>query len=131
MIACPFSNRAVLMSSRLVPDGTENLFPKNPDGSRATDFEWDQAKTWAQMEDVLAKGKVKSIGISNAGVPILEHLSKTWKVVPAVNQVELHPYNPEHELKKYCDSKGIILEAYSPLGSTGKFEFPSQPSLYV
>jgi len=71
------------------------------------------------MEAVLAKGKVKAIGISNAGIPILEHLSKTWKVVPAVNQIENHPYNPEHELKKYCDEKGILVQAYSPLGSTG------------
>ena len=33
-------------------------------------------------------------------------------------QIELHPYNPEHELKKYCESEGILLQAYSPLGST-------------
>jgi diketogulonate reductase-like aldo/keto reductase len=39
------------------------------------------------MEDVLAKGKVKAIGVSNWSVPYLEELSKTWKVVPAVNQV--------------------------------------------
>ena len=39
------------------------------------------------MEAVLASGKVKAIGVSNCGVPILEKLSKTWKVVPAVNQV--------------------------------------------
>jgi glycerol 2-dehydrogenase (NADP+) len=72
------------------------------------------------MEDILASGKARAIGISNAGIPILEHLSKTWKVVPAVNQIENHPYNPEHELKKYCDEKGILIQAYSPLGSTGK-----------
>ena len=35
-------------------------------------------------------------------------------------QIELHPYNPEHELKKYCESEGILLQAYSPLGSTRK-----------
>ncbi len=39
------------------------------------------------MEAVLAKGKVKAIGVSNFGVPLLEKLSKFWKVVPAVNQV--------------------------------------------
>jgi predicted oxidoreductase len=51
------------------------------------DRSWDQAETWRQMEDVLAKGKVKAIGVSNWSVPYLEELSKTWKVVPAVNQV--------------------------------------------
>lgn len=75
------------------------------------------------MEDILASGKAKAIGISNAGIPILEHLSKTWKVVPAVNQIENHPYNPEHELKKYCEDKGILIQAYSPLGSTGEPTF--------
>lgn len=104
---------------RTVQNGTSELFPTKPDGSRNIDWDWDQAKTWKQMEDILAKGKARAIGISNAGIPILEHLSKTWKVVPAVNQIENHPYNPEHELKKYCDEKGIVIQAYSPLGSTG------------
>jgi glycerol 2-dehydrogenase (NADP+) len=61
--------------------------PVKEDGSRNIDTEWDQAKTWAQMEDVLAKGKVKAIGVSNVSEILLEQLSKTWKVVPAVNQV--------------------------------------------
>jgi glycerol 2-dehydrogenase (NADP+) len=103
---------------RLVANETSALFPVNPDGSRAVDRQWDQAETWRQMEAVLAKGKVRAIGVSNWSVPYLEKLSQTWKVVPAVNQVELHPMNPQHELKKYCDDKGILLEAYCPLGST-------------
>lgn len=114
----PKSRRA-LTRSRLAPNGTHDLFPVKEDGSRNIDWDWDQQKTWAQMEDVLAKGKAKAIGISNAGIPVIEHLAKTWKVVPAVNQIENHPYNPEHELKKYCDDKGILIQAYSPLGSTG------------
>ncbi|ODN81754.1 hypothetical protein L202_02139 [Cryptococcus amylolentus CBS 6039] len=103
---------------RLEPNGTHPLFPVKPDGSRSLDWDWDQSKTWAQMEDVLKKGKVKAIGVSNAGIPIVEHIIKTGTVVPAVNQVELHPYNPQHELLKYSKEKGILLEAYSPLGST-------------
>ncbi|WRT67888.1 uncharacterized protein IL334_004862 [Kwoniella shivajii] len=103
---------------RLAPNGTHKLFPVKEDGSRNIDWEWDQAKTWEQMEAVLAKGKVKAIGISNCGIPIIEHLLKTAKVTPAANQIELHPYNPEHELIKYCQDKGILVQAYSPLGST-------------
>ncbi len=75
--------------SRLVANETSALFPVNPDGSRAVDRSWDQAETWRQMEAVLAKGKVRAIGVSNWSIPYLEKLSKTWKVVPAVNQVGL------------------------------------------
>jgi glycerol 2-dehydrogenase (NADP+) len=104
--------------SRLIPDGKGTNVPLNPDGSRAVDHDWDQAETWKGMEACLASGKVKAIGVSNFSQHLLEKLSKTWKVVPAVNQVELHPYCPQHELKAWCESKGILLEAYSPLGST-------------
>jgi glycerol 2-dehydrogenase (NADP+) len=76
-----------LTTSRLIPNGTSPVMPLKEDGTRNIDTEWDQAKTWAQMEDVLAKGKVKAIGVSNVSEILLEELSKTWKVVPAVNQV--------------------------------------------
>ena len=72
------------------------------------------------MEDILASGKVKAIGVCNWSIPYLEKLQKTWKVVPAINQVENHPYLPQHDLKHYCDKLGIVLEAYSPLGSQGE-----------
>ncbi|RSH90378.1 hypothetical protein EHS25_000983 [Saitozyma podzolica] len=103
---------------RLVPNDSHALLPVNPDGSRSVDREWDQRETWRQMEEVYKSGKVKAIGVSNWSIPYLEHLKQTWKVVPAVNQVELHPYCPQHELKEYCEKLGILLEAYCPLGST-------------
>ena len=96
------------------------LLPVNPDGTRSIDKSWDQSKTWSQMEKVYASGKVKSIGVSNWSIPYLEDLKKTWKVVPAVNQIELHPFCPQHALKEWCDKEGILLEAYCPLGSTSK-----------
>ncbi|UNI15669.1 Glycerol 2-dehydrogenase (NADP(+)) [Purpureocillium takamizusanense] len=104
---------------RLIPNETSDLLPTNPDGTRSIDSSWNQQDTWKQMEAVYQSGKVKAIGVSNWSVPYLEHLQKTWTVVPAVNQVELHPYNPQHKLKEWCDKHGIILEAYCPLGSTG------------
>ncbi|KAL1962695.1 hypothetical protein VTN77DRAFT_9239 [Rasamsonia byssochlamydoides] len=103
---------------RLVPNETSALFPTNPDGTRAVDRSWNQQDTWRQMEELYKAGKVKAIGVSNFSIPYLEHLEKTWTVVPAVNQVELHPYCPQHKLKKWCEDKGIVLEAYCPLGST-------------
>ncbi|KAI1072950.1 hypothetical protein LB507_008991 [Fusarium sp. FIESC RH6] len=105
---------------RLVPNESSELLPVNPDGTRSVDRSWDQSETWRQMEEVYKSGKVKAIGVANWSIPYLEELRKKWTVVPAVNQVELHPLLPQHELKKYCEKQGILLEAYSPLGSTGK-----------
>ncbi|KAG8761163.1 hypothetical protein FRC12_009443 [Ceratobasidium sp. 428] len=60
------------------------------------------------------KDKVKAIGVSNFSVEFLERLLKEAKVVPAVNQIELHP---QTDVVEFCRSKGIVLTAYSPLGS--------------
>ncbi|KAJ5833298.1 hypothetical protein N7474_001609 [Penicillium riverlandense] len=103
---------------RLVANETSQLFPTNPDGTRSVDRSWDQHETWKQMEQVYRSGKVKAIGVSNFSIPYLEDLEKTWEVVPAVNQVELHPYCPQHALKEWCEKRDILLEAYCPLGST-------------
>ncbi|CAI7614513.1 unnamed protein product [Penicillium manginii] len=104
---------------RLVPNKSSALLPVNPDGTRSVDRSWDQNETWRQMEEVYKAGKVKAIGVANWSIPYLEELKKKWTVVPAVNQVELHPFLPQHALKDWCDKHGILLEAYSPLGSEG------------
>ncbi|EPT03648.1 hypothetical protein FOMPIDRAFT_86917 [Fomitopsis schrenkii] len=73
-------------------------------------------ETWAQMEELYKNGKAKNIGVSNFSVKNLEKLLQTVKVTPAVNQVELHPYLAQPELKEYCDAKGILITAYTPTG---------------
>lgn len=103
----------------LNPNGNHPLFPALPDGTRDVDTEWTIAQTWAQLEAVLASGKVRAIGVSNCSELKLNEILPTAKVIPAVNQVELHPYNPQLKLVEFCKSKGIKIEAYSPLGSTG------------
>ncbi|KAI7465255.1 Aldo/keto reductase [Hortaea werneckii] len=115
---------------RLVPNETHPLLPTNPDGSRAVDRSWDMSKTWLQMEEVYKTGKARAIGVANWSVLYLEALSKSWNIVPAVNQVELHPFLPQHELKRWCKEKGILLEAYSPLGSSGA-PLQSDPAIQV
>lgn len=75
------------------------------------------SKTFEAMLKLRDKGLVKSIGVSNFGVSKLEQLIAESSIVPVVNQVELHPYNPQNELLNYCHGKGIHLTAYSPLGS--------------
>ncbi|KAI0692897.1 Aldo/keto reductase [Cytidiella melzeri] len=102
----------------LNPRGNHSHFPTKEDGSRDVVTDWPISKTWEQMEAVLAKGKTKAIGVSNFSEKILEQLLPTAKVVPAVDQIELHLYNPQHDLISYLKSKGIVPQAYSPLGST-------------
>ena len=58
------------------------------------------------MEEVVAKGLSRAIGISNFTISKTEHLLQTAKIVPAVNQVECHPCFQQQKLKEYCDSKG-------------------------
>lgn len=74
-------------------------------------------KTYAAMEALLKTKKVRAIGVSNFNIPHLETLLKDCSVVPAVNQIEKHPYLQQTELAAFCKSKGILLEAYSPLGN--------------
>ncbi|GAA5865253.1 hypothetical protein JCM8547_008331 [Rhodosporidiobolus lusitaniae] len=79
---------------RLVSNESSRLFPVNANGTRAVDRQWTMSKTWAAMERVYRSGKVKAIGVCNWSIPYLEKLERTWTIVPAVNQAELHPYNP-------------------------------------
>ena len=103
----------------------------NPDGTRSVDRDWDQSETLRQIEEVYKSGKVKAIGVANWSIPYLEKLSKTWKVVPAVNQVELHPFLPQHKLREYCAKHDILLEAYSPLGSAGEWKICHDEHIYL
>ena len=76
-----------------------------------------RAETWRAMEDAVYSGRCRSIGVSNFTVKHLESLRRTARIwPPAVNQVELHPYNPQTELAQYCRKEGIVLEAYASLG---------------
>lgn len=72
-------------------------------------------KKWAQMEEVAASGKAKSIGVSNFLRPHLDAVLKTAKVRPAINQIELHPYLQHGDLLAYHKSKDIKVAAYGPL----------------
>lgn len=84
-------------------------------------------ETWAEMVKIYEdthKGKVRAIGVSNFGVPILASLLNTTKVVPAVNQVELHPCLPSLNLRKFSAENGIVITAYSPFGQPT----PDRPS---
>ena len=101
------------------PNGNHPLFPKLPDGSRDLDLEWRHTETWKAMEKLPASGKVKAIGVCNYSVRFLKELLATAKIVPAVNQIESHPYLPQEDIVEFSQGKGIVVTAYSPLGGNG------------
>jgi diketogulonate reductase-like aldo/keto reductase len=69
------------------------------------------------MEALLATGKTRAIGVCNFNQAKLADLLTKTSVVPAVNQIEAHPYLQQPELLKYCREHGILVQAYSPLGN--------------
>ncbi|KAH7580574.1 Glycerol 2-dehydrogenase (NADP(+)) [Nakaseomyces glabratus] len=110
----------VALKTDLIKDGNLLQIPEREDGSRDVDLEdWNFVKTWELMQE-LPKEKARAIGVSNFSINNLKELlnSKGNKVVPAANQIEIHPLLPQDELINFCKEKGIVLEAYSPLGST-------------
>ena len=72
-------------------------------------------KTWKIMEEIYKSGRAKAIGVSNFLVHQLEDILGDCQIVPAVNQVEFHPYLLQPELLKFCQNKNIQLEAWAPL----------------
>ena len=74
-------------------------------------------QAWLGLQDALKSGKVKAIGVSNWAPRHIEHLlaNEAVDTVPAVNQVEFHPWNQQREIVTYCREKGIVVTAYSPL----------------
>lgn len=70
---------------------------------------------WRALEKIYQSGRARSIGVSNFGIHELEALKKMGGLMPMVNQVELSPFLNRQKLVEYCQSHGIIVEAYSPL----------------
>lgn len=79
-------------------------------------------ETWEAMQQCAKAGLTKNVGVSNFSVSKLEDLMSKSDAVPAVNQVESHPFLPQEELFEFCKGNRIQLVAYSPLGSGARPE---------
>jgi len=73
--------------------------------------------TWRAMEKLYNEGLIRAIGVSNFMPYHLLELSKNSSVIPAVNQLESHPFLKQQEAEDYCKEQGILVEAWSPLMS--------------
>ena len=72
-------------------------------------------ETWQALEELHADGRARAVGVCNFEVAHLERLLGETEVVPAVNQIELHPRLPQPELREFHAEHGILTEAWSPL----------------
>ncbi len=71
--------------------------------------------TWRALEQLYRDGKTKAIGVSNFHIPHLTRILEEGTIVPAVNQIELHPFLSQEAIRAFCQKNGIIVEAWSPL----------------
>ena len=74
-------------------------------------------ETWRAMEACVAQGLVRNLGVCNFSVKKLDALRQQAAIKPVMNQIELHPYLQQTAMLEYCRQHGILLTAYSPLGS--------------
>jgi 2,5-diketo-D-gluconate reductase A len=74
------------------------------------------AESWRAMVRLREEGRVRSIGVSNFTEQFLTRVADETGVMPAVNQVELHPFFPQEELRAFHAEHGVVTEAWSPLG---------------
>lgn len=74
-------------------------------------------ETWHAMQTCLETGLIKHIGASNFSAKKLARLMEYSQAKPELNQIELHPYNAQNELVRFCQQKSIHVTAYAPLGS--------------
>jgi diketogulonate reductase-like aldo/keto reductase len=83
-------------------------------------------ETWQAMESLVRDGLVKNIGVSNFHIVELLDLLTYCEIQPAVNQIEMHIYNQQEDLRAFCVQHNIHVTAYSPLGSgrTGPLQDP-------
>lgn len=83
------------------------------------DAAWEEtnAETWRGFEKAYKEGKLRAIGVSNFEEKHIESLKKYATVMPMVNQIEFHPGYTQMENVKYSQSEGMLVEAWSPLGS--------------
>ena len=87
-------------------------------------YDGDYVSTWRTLEEFKQDGRARSIGLSNFQVDHMERLAAETDTAPAVNQIELHPYLLNEEVRAYDEAHGIATEAWSPLAKGDLLDDP-------
>jgi diketogulonate reductase-like aldo/keto reductase len=85
--------------------------------------------TWKAFEELYKAGKIKALGVSNFKPHHLRPILDIAEIKPAINQIELHPGLPQAETLEFCQQQGIVVEAWSPLGSGRILQNPALQKL--
>nr|WP_218908286.1 aldo/keto reductase [Micromonospora jinlongensis] len=88
-------------------------------------YDGDYVSTWKVLEEFQRDGRARSIGVSNFQVAHLERLAAEADVVPAVNQIEAHPYFGNDEVRAYGREHNILTEAWSPIAQGKVLDDPT------
>ncbi len=88
-------------------------------------YDGDYVSTWRTLGEFLADGRARAIGVSNFQVEHLERLAAETDVVPAVNQIEVHPYFVNEQVRAYGLEHGIVTEAWSPIAQGDVLDDPA------
>jgi alcohol dehydrogenase (NADP+) len=94
----------------------DDLDPRDEHGDVVYDSGVTLGETWQALERLVDEGHCRSIGLSNVSLDTLREIVKAARIMPAVVQVESHPYLPEWELLDFCREHGIVLLAFAALG---------------
>lgn len=97
----------------------KTLFPVK-DGQVQVDFNTDLEEVWKSMEVEADAGRVRSLGVSNFNGNQVARICKNAKHKPMNNQVELHAYLQQKSLRETCESLGVTVCAFAPVGSPGR-----------
>jgi diketogulonate reductase-like aldo/keto reductase len=80
--------------------------------------------SWRALERIHDEQRARAVGVSNYMVPHLEELAREARVLPAVNQVEVSPFLQQRDVRAWCASHGVVVEAYSPLTKGARLAHP-------
>jgi 2,5-diketo-D-gluconate reductase A len=94
-----------------------------------TRYDGDFVSTWQTLEEFYRDGRARSIGVSNFQPHHLRRLHQETQVLPAVNQIEVHPYLTQPEVREFCAEHQIAVEAWSPIAQGNVLDDPTVRAL--
>ena len=90
-----------------------------------TRYDGDFVSTWQTLEEFYRDGRARSVGVSNFNPHHLRRLHEETTVPPAVNQIEVHPFLAQDEVRAFCHEHGIAVEAWSPIAQGAVLDDPT------